>query len=470
MTRKRNKPVLLIVEDVPGLRNQLKWSFDGFEVVTAEDRAAAIAAVRRHEPAVVTLDLGLPPDPGGVSEGMRAIGEILRLAPLTKIVVITGNDARDAAVRAVAEGAYDFYQKPVDPEILQLTVQRALRLHELELENQRLQRQARPALEGIVAASEPMLKVCRLVEKVAPTSATVLLLGESGTGKELLARALHELSGREGKLVAINCAAIPETLLESELFGYEKGAFTGATRSTPGKIECADGGTLFLDEVGDLPAALQAKLLRFLQERTVERLGSRREIPVDVRVVCATNQDLERMMREGRFREDLYYRINEVTVRIPPLRERPGDAVLLARAFIERHGREMGRRVTGLTPEAAAAIDAYEWPGNVRELENRIRRAVILAEHARLTPDDLELSVPEESDAPLNLRRIREEAERKAVVHALARAEGRVQRAAELLGITRPTLYALMTKFGIQPPRANGEAAAAAAAASGEGR
>ncbi|HHQ42345.1 MAG TPA: PEP-CTERM-box response regulator transcription factor [Chromatiales bacterium] len=471
MSARQNRPKLLVVEDDPGLRKQLKWSFEAFEVVTAEDREGAVAAVRRHEPAVVTLDLGLPPDPGGVSEGMKAIGEILRIAPHTKIIVITGNDARDAAVRAVAEGAYDFYQKPVEVETLRLTVERALRLHELELENVRLQRQARPALEGIVAASPQMAKVCRLIEKVAPTSATVLLLGESGTGKEILARALHELSGREGRMVAINCAAIPETLLESELFGYEKGAFTGATRSTPGKIECADGGTLFLDEVGDLPLALQAKLLRFLQERTVERLGSRREIPVDVRVVCATNQPLQDLIAEGRFREDLYYRINEIEVRIPPLRERAGDAVLLARAFIERHGREAGRRVTGLTPEAAAAIDAWHWPGNVRELENRIRRAVILAEHTRLTPEDLELPVPDEESAPLNLRRIREEAERKAVLHALARAEGRVQRAAELLGITRPTLYALMARLGIQPPRGgNGEPQEAAEAADAAGR
>jgi len=446
------KPVLLVVEDDPGLQRQLKWSFEDLEVVVAGDRAEALAALRRHEPQVVTLDLGLPPDPNGASEGLATLKEMLTLAPATKIIVVSGNQDRANAVKAVGMGAYDFYQKPFELDVLQLIIKRAFHVAQLEAENRRLQRFAPPsALAGILTASEPMLKVCRTIEKVAPVDATVLLLGESGTGKELLARGVHELSPRAGKrFVAINCAAIPENLLESELFGYEKGAFTGATRQTRGKIEYADGGTLFLDEVGDLPLSLQAKLLRFLQERVVERLGGREEIPVDVRVVCATHQDLERLIAEGRFREDLFYRISEVTVHIPPLRERPGDAALLAQAFVERFAEQFKKPVKGLTPEAVAAIEAHPWPGNVRELENCIKRAVIMSEANRIDAADLGLPGTAQAQEPLNLRQVREEAERQAVLRALARVNGNIARAAELLGVSRPTLYDLLHRYGLE--------------------
>ncbi|MEE9142013.1 MAG: PEP-CTERM-box response regulator transcription factor, partial [Gammaproteobacteria bacterium] len=358
---------LLVVEDDPGLQKQLKWSLDRYDVLIADDRDAALAELRRHEPAVVLQDLGLPPDPTGVSEGFAALEQILALAPETKVIVVTGNDDSENAVRAVGLGAYDFYQKPVDTEVLTLIVERAYHIHDLETQNRRLlERDSESPLDGIIATSARMLKLCRLIEKVAPSDATTLLLGESGTGKELLARALHKLSTRADKLfVAINCAAIPETLLESELFGYEKGAFTGAIKQTIGKIEHANGGTLFLDEVGDMPLVLQAKLLRFLQERVIERLGGRGEISVDVRVVCATNQDLAALISEGKFREDLYYRISEVTAKIPPLRDREGDEVVLARILLDKYAQQHGRQIRGFTPDALKALQLYHWPGNV---------------------------------------------------------------------------------------------------------
>ncbi len=446
-------PALLVVEDDPGIQSQLRWGLDEFNVVVAGDREQALAELRRHAPPVVTLDLGLPPDPNGASEGLRALGEILETAPETKVIVVSGNDDRANAVRAVGLGAYDFYQKPIDLEVLKLIIQRAYHVHRLEQENRRLQGESGSPFEGLVASSPQMLRVCRMVEKVAPTEATVLLLGESGTGKEVLARALHALSPRaKGPFVALNCAAIPDTLLESELFGYEKGAFTGAARQTKGKIEYADGGTLFLDEIGDLPQPLQVKLLRFLQERVIERLGGRTAIPVDVRVVCATNQDLEALMSEGRFREDLYYRINEIAIRIPPLREREGDAVVLARAFFQRFAAGRGgRRLRGFSPEALAAIEAYDWPGNVRELENKVKRAVIMADGPLVTPEDLELPEAGAGRMPeLNLRTVRDKAERAALERALRLHEGNISQAAEALGVSRPTLYDLMRKHGLR--------------------
>jgi two-component system NtrC family response regulator len=445
------KPVLLVVEDDPGLQKQLKWSFEDLDVVIAGDRESALAALRRHEPPVVTLDLGLPPDADGASEGLATLEQILALAPTTKVIVVSGNQDRANAVKAVAMGAYDFYQKPFDLEVLQLIVKRAFHLSQLEAENRKLQRmQPGTALAGIITSSESMQKVCRTVEKVAPVDATVLLLGESGTGKEVLARAVHELSPRGAKrFVAINCAAIPENLLESELFGYEKGAFTGAAKQTKGKIEYADGGTFFLDEVGDLPMPLQAKLLRFLQERVVERLGGREEIPVDVRVVCATHQDLRRLIAEGRFREDLFYRISEVTVNIPPLRERPGDAVLLAHAFLDRYAEQFKKSVKGFTPDAVAVIEHHPWPGNVREMENCIKRAVIMSDCNRIEAADLDLPGGQQEAEPLNLRQVREQAEREAVLRALARVDGNIAKAAELLGISRPTLYDLIGRYEI---------------------
>ncbi|MCG5535467.1 PEP-CTERM-box response regulator transcription factor [Ectothiorhodospira mobilis] len=451
----QQKPALLIVEDDPGLLSQLRWCFEDFEVLTAKDREEAIAQLRRGEPQVVTLDLGLPPDPGGASEGLAALEEMLALAPETKVIVVTGNNDRDNAVQAVALGAYDFYQKPVDADLLNLIVQRAHRLFELEAENRRLAHRDTPEpLPGLVAGSPEMLKVCRTVEKVAPTNATTLLLGDSGTGKEVIARALHGLSPRaKGPFVAINCAAIPENLLESELFGYEKGAFTGANRQTKGKIEYADGGTLFLDEVGDLPQALQAKLLRFLQERVIERLGGREGIPVDVRVVCATHQDLSALIADGRFREDLFYRISEITIHIPPLKDRTGDAHLLARALLQRYARDQGRSVRGFSQDAVQAIERHDWPGNVRELENRVKRAVIMADASQVTAEDLELSPDADLPLMLNLRRVRDEAEGRAVRHALQMVDGNISRAAELLGVSRPTLYDLMKKHDLDRSR-----------------
>ena len=443
---------LLIVEDDPGLKSQLRWCFQGFEVLTADDREQALAQVERHSPAIVTLDLGLPPDPANASEGLAALEQILTMRPETKVIVVTGSDDRENALQAIAKGAYDFYQKPVDGDVLQLIAERAHRVYDLEQENRRLMRHGvSTPLEGIITADPEMLRVCKTVEKVAPVDATVLLLGDSGTGKELLARAVHQLSPRKDKrFVAINCAAIPENLLESELFGYEKGAFTGAAKQTIGQIEYAEGGTLFLDEVGDLPLPLQAKLLRFLQERVIERLGGRGEVPVDVRVVCATHQNLDVLMGEGRFREDLYYRISELTIRIPALGQRSGDAVLLAHHFLDRFGRQHGKGRSGFAPDGLAAIEGYGWPGNVRELENVIRKAVIMAEGPRIGAEDLGLRLPPSEAGALKLREVRDEAESQAIRRALSRTNGNIAQAADVLGVSRPTLYSLLNKFGLK--------------------
>ena len=442
---------LLIVEDDPGLQRQLKWCFENYEVITAEDREGAMAQVRRHEPMVVLQDLGLPPDPDGIDEGMSTLKDILGVAPHTKVIVVTGNGDESSAVKAVGSGAYDFYQKPVDTDTLNLIVARAFHVAHLERENRALMRSQQSSLEGLITGSQAMLKVCRLIEKVAQTNATVLLLGETGTGKEVLAQALHRLSERSGeRFVAINCAAIPENLLESELFGYERGAFTGAHRQTKGKIELAEGGTLFLDEVGDMPVALQSKLLRFLQERAIERVGGRQEISVDTRVICATHQDLASLITANRFREDLYYRISEITAEIPPLRDRDGDAVLLARAFLARAAERHGSKVRGFAQEALAAIAAYSWPGNVRELENKVNRAVITADGKLLDVGDLGLDLPDGGFPSLNLRQVRDEAELRALDAALAHAAGNMSKAAELLGVSRPTLYDLIRKHGIE--------------------
>ena len=444
---------LLVVEDDKGLQSQLRWAFDSHEVIIAGDRSEAIAALRRYEPGVVLLDLGLPPDPGGVSEGLATLKDILSLIPETKVIIVTGDNDHANAVKAIANGAYDFHQKPADPELLALLVNRAQHVYELEMENKRLQQTDKNMpLRDIIAISPEMLKVCRTVEKIAPSDITTLLLGASGTGKERFARALHHLSPRaDKKLVAINCAAIPENLLESELFGYEKGAFTGAHQQTPGKIEYADGGTLFLDEIGDLPLDLQAKLLRFIQERVVERIGGRREIPVDVRIICATHQNLEERIREGRFREDLYYRVSEMTIQIPALKDRSGDAAVLAKAFLSRFAAELGGGIKGFDEGAIAAIEQYTWPGNVRELESRVKRGVIMAEGSLVTAQDMELN-PDNNELtgmPLNLRQVRETAERQAIVRAMSYTDDNISEAANLLGVARPTLYSLLDKYGL---------------------
>ncbi|OUS25795.1 PEP-CTERM-box response regulator transcription factor [Gammaproteobacteria bacterium 45_16_T64] len=448
MNQQNEKPKLLIVEDDPGLQSQLRWHFDQYDVIVAGDRTNAIAAIRKDEPAVVLQDLGLPPDEEGVEEGFMTIQETLKLAPNTKIIVVTGYHDYNNALRAVALGAYDFYQKPVNTDTLDLIVSRAYQMASLEEENRRLQAKAQSPLNGIIASDANMLKVCRTVEKVSPVDVTCLVLGESGTGKEVIAKAIHNLSPRaEKRFVAINCAAVPENLMESELFGYEKGAFTGATKRTLGKVEVANGGTLFLDEIGDMPLALQAKLLRFLQERTIERLGGRDEIEVDVRVVCATNKNLEEMVAEKTFREDLYYRISEIVVTLPPLREREGDKILLARHILSKYSELHNRTIKGFTAEAAAAIESYEWPGNVRELENKIKRSVIMADEKTISVSDLALPLHE--DLSINLRQVRQEAEKSAILKAINLTGGQISSAAKYLGVTRPTLYDLIKKYDI---------------------
>lgn len=457
-------PSLLIVEDDLALQKQLRWSLDRFEAATAGDANAAILQFRKHSPGVVTMDLGLPPDQDGVTEGFRLLERLLELDPYVKVIVLTGQNDQSNALRAVRMGAYDFLAKPVDPDVLSLTVERAMRLRELQDENRRLlASHDAGALNGLLTRDAGMQRVCRTIERVARADATVLLLGESGTGKEVLAQGLHEAAGRKGRFVAINCAAIPENLLESELFGYERGAFTGAAKATPGKFELAHGGTLMLDEIGDLPMSLQAKLLRFLQDQVVERVGGRTPIQVDVRVVSATNQPLDALAESGAFRGDLLYRLNAVTVRIPPLRERGSDAVLLANWFLARFGRDFDRRFRGFDPAATDAIASHPWPGNVRELENRVRRAAVMADGPLVSAADLELVATEAAgEEDLDLRGIRARAERQAVERALARSPGNLAAAARLLGVSRPTLYGLLDTHGLAAARPAGDASAEA--------
>ena len=448
------KPVLLVIEDDEGLQAQLKWAYEDFEVVIAGDRDSAIAALRSEMPSVVTLDLGLPPDPDGTTEGFAVLDAIMALKPDTKVIVASGHGARESALQAIERGAYDFYQKPVDIEQLGLIVRRAFNLHKIEDENRRLVANAsedKTVLGRLITGAPEMVKVARTIERVASTNVSVMLLGASGTGKELLAQGLHDASNRSDKpFVAINCAAIPENLLESELFGHEKGAFTGAVKTTQGKIESANGGTLFLDEVGDIPLPLQVKLLRFLQERTIERIGGRKTIAVDTRIVCATHQNLEGMIAQGTFREDLFYRLAEIVIRIPGLAERHGDGVLLAKAFLKRFANEMNPAVTGFAPDALKAIDGHDWPGNVRELENRVKRAVIMADGKLVGAADLDFeSDGEEDEEVLNLKSAREQSDRRVIRHALARSEGNISSTAKLLGISRPTLYDLLKQYDL---------------------
>ncbi|WP_435417746.1 PEP-CTERM-box response regulator transcription factor [Parerythrobacter aurantius] len=450
-----SKPKLLVVEDDPGLQAQLKWAYEDFDVVIAGTREQALAALRADEPAVVTLDLGLPPDPDGTSEGFAVLDAIMAMKPDTKVIVASGHGAKESALEAIAHGAYDFYQKPVDIDQLGLIVRRAFALHAIERENRRLSQkigEERKVLGTMITAAPEMAKVARTIERVADTDVSVVLLGASGTGKELLARGLHEASNRrDANFVAINCAAIPETLLESELFGHEKGAFTGAVKTTEGKIEQAHGGTLFLDEVGDIPLPLQVKLLRFLQERTIERVGGRMQIAVDTRIVCATHQDLEAMTAAATFREDLFYRLAEIVIKVPSLADRPGDATLLAKAFLNRFARDMNPQVKGFAPDALAAIDGWSWPGNVRELENRVKRAVIMADARLVSASDLDLPLDNgDGSNVLNLKAARELADRRVIRHALARSEGNISSTAKMLGISRPTLYDLLKQYDLQ--------------------
>ena len=448
---------LLILENDRTLRRELEGIFADLDVITGETTEQALAMVRRAEPDVVLLDLGTGRQPELAAQSLALLRQILHLSPDTKIIAMTEHDAREVAVAAVGLGATDFYYKPLDAGVLSIVVRRAFRIRELEVENGRLREQTGAmALEGIIGASDAMRGLCRCVEKVAPTGATVLILGDSGTGKELIARSVHRLSGRAHKaFVAINCAAIPDTLLESELFGYEKGAFTGAAKRSPGKLEMADGGTIFLDEIGEMPASLQAKLLRVLQERTVERIGGRTPIPLDLRFVCATNRKLEALIGRpgaqggGAFRDDLYYRISEVTINVPPLRDRQGDSLLIAQVLLQQMSERFGKPTRGLAPDAIRAIQAHPWPGNVRELENRIKGAVIMADGVVVTANDLGLKDPGEDPEYLNLRVARQRAEVQAARQALAMARGNLSRAAELLGVTRPTLYDLIERHHI---------------------
>ncbi len=445
------KPKLLIIEDDEGLCSQYRWAFPEYALLIAHARPQALALAQKEQPAVALMDLGLPPDPDGVSEGFATLEALARQNPDMKVIVATSHGDRTHALRAIGNGAYDFCEKPADIDLLQTIVARALRLRDLEDENRRLaEAPSGSPIKRIVTANEAMLKVCRTIEKLATANVAVLLLGESGTGKEALARALHDLGPRaRGPFVAINCGAIPENLLESELFGYERGAFTGAVKQTIGKIEAANKGTLFLDEIGDLPYQLQVKLLRFLQEQVIERVGGRQTIPVDVRVVSATNMLIDEQVAAGRFRNDLFYRLNSVTVRIPPLRERAGDAGLLARYFLARFNHEFGRSLRGFTDTAMAAINAHNWPGNVRELENRMKRAVVMSEGRLIEAADLELEPVEPQPDDLDLRAARTRAELDVLQKALARSRGRLAHAAKLLGVSRPTLYTLLEAHGL---------------------
>ena len=443
---------ILVVDDDLGIQKQLKWSLTDFNVVFADDRSSAIAQLRRFEPKVVTLDLGLPPDPANASEGLKTLEEILALAPNTKVIVVTGNNDKENALKAIDFGAYDFYQKPIDSDTIKLLINRALNLAKLEDEN-RILAKTRPAMGRIIGNSDAIQTVMRKAEKIAGTDISTLLLGESGTGKEVFARTIHEHSPRkEQPFVAINCASIPENLLESELFGYEKGAFTGANKTTIGKIETAQGGTLFLDEIGDMPIGLQAKMLRFLQERVIERVGGRNEIPEDIRVICATHRDIQAMVGEETFREDLFYRIGEIPINIPPLREREQDIVLLARTFLNQYREEFNAKAKSFSDGAIRALLAHRWPGNIRELQNKLKSAVIMAEGTVIQADDLGLLEPSEDfeSEILNLREVREQAESKAIRKAYQRADKNMSKTAELLGVTRPTLYSLIDKYHLE--------------------
>ncbi|MEI6893680.1 MAG: PEP-CTERM-box response regulator transcription factor [Colwellia sp.] len=442
---------LLIVDDDIGVQKQLKWSLADYEVILADNRESTIAAVRRHEPQVVTLDLGLPPDEANASEGLAALKKILEIAPQTKVIVITGNDDRKNALKAIEIGAYDFYQKPVDADIINVIVSRAFSLAKIETDNRSMKSVVGCDI-GLIGSSEKIDKLRLMVQRIAPTEITTLILGESGTGKEVTAKAIHKVSDRRDKpFIAINCASIPENLLESELFGFEKGAFTGAHKTTLGKIECAQGGTLFLDEIGDMPYHLQAKLLRFLQEKIIERLGGRKEIAVDVRIICATNQDLEHMVADKTFREDLFYRITEITLNIPPLRDREEDVLILANFFLRQYAAEYKRNAKFFADDALYALQNHKWPGNIRELQNKVKSSVIMSTSNQVTAFDLGFYDKEnaEYELSLNLRAVREQAETLAIQKAYALTEGNMSKTSALLGITRPTLYSLIDKYNI---------------------
>jgi two-component system, NtrC family, response regulator len=450
---------LLLVDDDAEIRDQMRWALaSDYEIVEAADRAAALALVRQLRPPVILLDLGLPPDVDGASEGLAILRESLQLNPSAKVIVITGNSDRAKAITAIESGAYDFIEKPVQLDVLRVVLQRASYLSNLEQDHRELQKKSgQSGFEGLVGDSSHIQEIFRMIRRVGPSDVPVLITGESGTGKELVARAIHRQSTRQSApFVPINCGAIPETLLESELFGYEKGAFTGATQQRKGRIESAQSGTLFLDEIGDIPLGLQVKLLRFLQDHEILRLGGKESIAVDTRVVAATNIDLRKAIEEGRFREDLYYRLCVITIAVPALRERGPDIPLLARTFLLRFGDELKKPLKGFTPEAVEALTSHGWPGNVRELENRIKRAVVMAEGRYITSENLELQPAASSDAA-TLKASRDHREKELVRLAMEKAEGNVTRAASYLGVSRPTLYQLLARYGFKKTKSDNQ-------------
>lgn len=444
------KPKLLVIDDDEDLRTQMKWAFmQDYDVLLAEDRKKALEFYRRDRPAVVTLDLGLPPEPAGVEEGFKTLEDILSENHMAKIIIITGRAEKEHAIRAVGQGAYDIFFKPIVVDELGIVIKRAF--HVADLERERLSRQPDDGtFEGMIGSCPRMQEIYGVIRKVAKSDASVLITGESGTGKELVARAVHNLSYRsKGQLVVINCGAIPETLLESELFGHEKGAYTGAHVQRKGRIEYAHKGTLLLDEIGDMPLMLQVKLLRFLQDQILERIGGREPIAVDARVLASTNRDLKEAVQTGAFREDLFFRLGVINIELPPLRERGGDVTLLAKAFLRRFAKESKKRLTGFTSQAVLAMEHYEWPGNVRELEHRVKRAVIMAEGSKVKPEDMELSFSSPAMIDITLKEARENLEREMIQKALDRHQGNLTKVAAELGVSRPSLYDLMEKTGI---------------------
>jgi two-component system NtrC family response regulator len=452
---------LLIIDDSEEIRKQLKWGLSKeYSLFLAQDAEEALSLFKKHKPKVVTLDLGLSPDEGGAEIGLQCLDNIININSLTKVIVITGNDERNNAFRAVRKGAYDYYRKPIDLSELRVIISRAFHLYNIENENKKLHAELEKKtlkFGAMVGQCAEMVEVFSIIRKIAPSDVCVLIQGESGTGKELVAKALHSMSPRsEGPFFAINCGAIPENLLESELFGHEKGAFTGALIQVQGKVEYAHGGTLFLDEISELPLNLQVKLLRFLQEKTIQRVGGREEIYVDSRIIAATNTDIIAATQEGKFREDLYYRVGVITVKLPPLRERQGDVMLLANLFLQSFCERFGRKIRGFSLSALDVLKSYEWPGNVRELENRIQRAVIMAESSVVESGDLGFTDTLTTTRPtplaaeiVTLREAKDKIEKELAVSAIARCAGNIAKAAELLGVSRPTLYDIIKKHNL---------------------
>lgn len=451
------KDRILIVDDEEEIRKQLKWALSAdYEVMEAPDKGSALDLVREKRPHLATLDISLDASSKDGCEGMELLGEALGIDPKLKVIMLTGNDNRELSLRAIKMGAYDYYVKPINLEELKVIFKRALYIQKLEQQNERLvmELEERHKFENIIGSSSGMREVFNVVKRVSPTDVTVLINGESGTGKELVARAIHYCSPRKDKpLGVINCGAIPENLLESELFGHERGSFTDAYAQKIGKLELANQGTVFLDEIGEMSLALQVKILRFLQERVIERVGGSEQIELDVRIVAATNSDLKKKIQEGAFREDLYYRLSVVTISLPPLRERGEDIALLAEHYLSRFSKENNKQIKGFSREAIKALSGYLWPGNVRELENKLKRAVILANNHQITLEDLGLEAGKDNQARL-LKKAREQLDIKFIQEALAKNKGNVSQSAREIGISRVSFYDLLKKYRISVGKA----------------